>query len=188
MAHNPSRSNTTPTHTLGPQTLASLESRLVPYFHITHPSRGPLAGPFKKLVYLRADAIASPSRGEGASVGANQSVSGGMWHAAPKTTSRPICVLVLDVIATLLGLDRAMMGSEEEDETNCLSKEGQALKRAVGLVLGGPGSEAEHENIGSGSGGEGDAETPRRRLSLEEADGSMSLARRYWDHVSMMRR
>ena len=103
-------------------------------------------------------------------------------------TSRPICVLVLDVIATLLGLDRAMMGSEEEG-TNCLSKEGQALERAVGLVLGGPGSEAEHENIGSGSGAEGEAETPRRRLSLEEADGSMSLARRYWDHVhSMMAR
>ncbi len=109
--------------------------------------------------------------------------------AARKTTNRPICVLVLDVVATLLGLDRAMMGGEEGSCS--LSKEGQALERAVGLVLGGPGSKPEHENIGSGSGsgevalaGEGEAEMPRRRLLLlEEADGSMSLARRYWDHV-----
>jgi hypothetical protein len=97
--------------------------------------------------------------------------------ATAKTTSRPIWVLVLDVIATLLGLDRAIVGSEEEG-SNSLSKEGQALERAVGLVLGGPGSE--HEHIGSGSG----VETPRRKLLLlEEADGSMILAKRYWDHV-----
>jgi len=29
--------------------MISLQSRLVPYFYIDHPSRGPLSGPFRKL-------------------------------------------------------------------------------------------------------------------------------------------
>lgn len=29
--------------------MISLRSRLVPYFHVGHPSRGPLLGPFRKL-------------------------------------------------------------------------------------------------------------------------------------------
>ena len=29
--------------------MISLQSRLVPYFYIDHPSRGPLLGPFRKL-------------------------------------------------------------------------------------------------------------------------------------------
>jgi pre-rRNA-processing protein IPI1 len=33
--------------------MISLQSRLVPYFYIDHPSRGPLPGPFRKLPLSR---------------------------------------------------------------------------------------------------------------------------------------
>ncbi|KAJ3511187.1 hypothetical protein NLJ89_g4242 [Agrocybe chaxingu] len=55
---------------------ASLQSRLVPYFYIDHPSRGPLAGPFKKL---------PPQSGASAS---------------------RVRLLALDVVATILALGR----------------------------------------------------------------------------------
>jgi pre-rRNA-processing protein IPI1 len=32
--------------------MASLQSRLTPYFHMDHPTRGPLFGPYKKLPSL----------------------------------------------------------------------------------------------------------------------------------------
>lgn len=116
----------------------------------------------------------------------NRSVSGSMSghvpgaRAAAAATARPICFLVLDVVATLIGLDRALGPGREGSK----SEESWALERAVGLALGEPGSEPVHE-IGFRSGsGEGEAETPRRRT--EETDESMSLARRYWEHVLFM--
>lgn len=40
------------------QLMISLQSRLVPYFHIDHPNRGPLPGPFRKLPSSRLRVLA----------------------------------------------------------------------------------------------------------------------------------
>lgn len=101
------------------QVIASLESRLAPYFFISHPTRGPLMGPFRKLLGLRLFTTSLKS----------SSVSS-------TYNSRPAYLLALDVAATLLGLDRT---------SGAVSKEGETLERAVGLALTGEmvGSEDE---------------------------------------------
>lgn len=97
------------------QALASLESRLVPYFFINHPTRGPLMGPFRKL--LSTASLTSSS-------------------VSATYNSRPVHLLALDVAATLLGLDRT---------SGAISKEGETLEKAIGLALAGEivGSEDE---------------------------------------------
>lgn len=93
------------------QTLTSLESRLVPYFFINHPTRGALAGPFRKLSKL---------------------------SSSPESTTRPIGFLVLDVAATLLGLDNGPISGGT-------SKEAEALSEAVHSSL--VGGEAERNTM-----------------------------------------
>ncbi|CAA7266517.1 unnamed protein product [Cyclocybe aegerita] len=61
---------------VGSSHIPTVESRLVPYFYIDHPSRGPLAGPFKKL---------PPQSG---------------------ATASRVRLLALDVVATVLALGR----------------------------------------------------------------------------------
>jgi len=92
--------------------LTSLQSRLVPYFHIDHPTRGPLGGPFRKL----------PSAGTGTSLNASSSQS-----------ASGVRLLALDVVAMLLAMDQ----SAGNGHPNPRGKEGEALLRAVGLAVAG---------------------------------------------------
>lgn len=92
--------------------MTSLESRLVPYFFINHATRGALVGPFRKLLNLPCSS----------------------------TSTRPVGFLVLDVAATLLGLDRALSSGGE-------SKGAEALEQAVGLSLGGVDAASERSGV-----------------------------------------
>jgi pre-rRNA-processing protein IPI1 len=96
--------------------LTSLESRLVPYFFIDHPTRGALAGPFRKL--SNPPSSSSPES---------------------STSTRPVGFLVLDLAATLLGLDKTSISGG-------VSKDAESLEKAVGLSFGGenaaPGRDA----------------------------------------------
>jgi len=70
-------------------TLISLESRLVPYFFINHPTHGALAGPFRKLSNISS--------------------------SSPESCTCLLGFLALDVAVTLLGLDQG--GASKEAET-----------------------------------------------------------------------
>jgi pre-rRNA-processing protein IPI1 len=92
--------------------LTSLESRLVPYFFINHATRGALVGPFRKLLNF----------------------------SSSSTSTRPVGFLVLDVAATLLGLDRVLISGG-------VSKEAEALEQAVSLSLGGVDAASERSGM-----------------------------------------
>ena len=79
------------------QTLTSLESRLVPYFFMNHPTHGALVGPFRKL--------SNPS-----------------FSSTPESRTRRVGFLALDVAVTLLGLDQTSNSGSMSKEAETLEK------------------------------------------------------------------
>lgn len=102
----------------GYKTIYALQARLTPYFHIDHPTRGALPGPYKKLPPISS----STSRTSPNALAADHTVRS-------NPTVHPLRHLALDLAVTLLRLS-----GDQNDSTGGSSA--AKLARAINLAVG----------------------------------------------------